>query len=95
MERLERNSVIPIAVPLTLGFATWQFLSSVSHVATALLVDWWEDSAESFTARFSIGGVDIQYGQLLASLITLLLTLAVAVPLLRYATHRRPAPSPP
>jgi large-conductance mechanosensitive channel len=90
MERLDRSTVIVIGVALTLGFATWQLLSSLGYVVTEVLVDWWEDD-DTFTAEFSIGGVKVEYGQLLASVISLLVALLVAIPLYRYAARRRAA----
>jgi hypothetical protein len=92
VDRLDRTAVIALALIAALGFAIWQVASSLSYVATELLVHWWEDGGDSsFDASFSIGGVDIDYGQVLASLITLLIALAVAIPLLRYAQRRRTA----
>jgi ABC-type phosphate transport system permease subunit len=88
MERLDRNALIVIAVSLTLGLAIWQLLSSVGYVATELLTDWWEGEG-TFEAEFSIGSVQVEYGQVLATLITLLIALLVAIPLFRYATRRR------
>ena len=92
MERLDRSAVIVIAVALTLGFAIWQMLSSLGYVAAELLTDWWEGE-EAFESEFSIGSVQVEYGQVLASLITLLIALLVAIPLYRYATRRRAASS--
>ncbi|MGH3073040.1 MAG: hypothetical protein ACRDNB_12345 [Gaiellaceae bacterium] len=83
MERLDRSTVIVVAIALTVGFAIWQVAGSIAYIATELLVDWWEEGDESFNASFSVGSVDIEYGQLLASVLTLLVVLALAVPLLR------------
>jgi len=84
VDRLDRSTVIGLAVTLALGFALWQLLSSVGYLATRLLTDIWEDG-EFFTSHFSIGGVRVEYGQTLASIVTLLIAVLVAVPLLRYA----------
>jgi large-conductance mechanosensitive channel len=94
VERFDRSAVIPLAVAIALGFTLWQVLSSISSIATDLLTQWWEDPDPGgfFGAELSIGAVQVQYGQLLASLITLLLGLLVAVWLLRYAERRRRAP---
>ena len=94
MERLDRSTVIGLAVAIALGFTFWQLLSSIGSIATDLLTEWWEDPDPGgfFGAELSIGSVQVQYGQLLASLITLLLGVLVAVPLLRYAARRRGEP---
>jgi len=93
MERIDRNAVIPLAVGIALGFTLWQVLSSISSIATDLLTQWWEDPDPGgfFGAELSIGDVQVQYGQLLASLITLLLGVLVAIPLLRRAALQRGA----
>jgi len=97
MERLDRRAVIAITVALTLGFAIWQLLSSVGYVAAELLVDSWEGEGTqgSFDAEFSIGSVKVEYGRPLASLITLLVALLVAIPLFRYAARRSATASSP
>ena len=91
MERFDRSTVIPLAVAIALGFTLWQVLSSISSIATDLLTQWWEDPDPGgfFGAELSIGGTRVQYGQLLASLLTLLLAVLAGVPLLRYAARRR------
>ena len=94
MERIDRGTLIFLALALSVGFALWQLLSSLGYIAAELLIDLWGEGEEAFIAQFSIGGADIQYGQTLAALITLALVVLVTVPILRRAPRRRTDGSP-
>ncbi|MBA2384376.1 MAG: hypothetical protein H0V68_06915 [Actinobacteria bacterium] len=97
MDHLDRAAVIAIAAVVMLGFATWQLASSIGHAAGELLVDWWEGDEDfgAFSAEFTIVGVEVPYGQMLTSAISLLVALLIALPLVRYASRRGTAAPPP
>jgi large-conductance mechanosensitive channel len=97
MDRLDRSAVIAVAVIVMLGFATWQLANSIGYAAGELLIDWWEGDEDfgAFGAEFTIGRIKVRYGQVLASAISLLVALLIALPLISYTSRRRAAAPPP
>jgi large-conductance mechanosensitive channel len=94
MDQLDRRMLAGLVVGIAVGFAVWQLLQSIADAVAGILVDWWEgeDNFGTFDAAFSLGSVEIEYGQVLGALLGFLLVVAVALVVLR-RIERRPRAS--
>jgi large-conductance mechanosensitive channel len=90
VERLDRRTILAIAIALAVGFAVWQLAYAVGILVADILVEWWneDETFGPFGASFSIGDFEIEYGQLLGATFGFLLVAALAAALLSRLTRR-------